>query len=306
MIEQHRLMLADTVRNDAFYEALKEVVVPGETTVSDIGAGTGILSFMASKLGAKHCHLYELNKEVSDLSQQIAKESGIENCTFHHTNIMDVEDPEKTDIVVCELLGSTGLDEGILRIMDKAQECMKEGGTIIPHSLDLFVCPVVSDRIQQTLDIWDIGYDIDFSPAKQKALRRMFAEEVREGDLLQDGIQKWDSLIFANEKERARKADLSWEIHQDAILYGYALWWECGLTKNVRLSTSPLESQTHWKQVYLPLLEPIELKNGDSLHLDLSLDADFDDGIQLDWVSSVQTEDGEHLERSTMSTKRSV
>ena len=43
-IEYHRTLLADRVRNAAFHAALKRVIVKGETTVADIGAGTGYFS----------------------------------------------------------------------------------------------------------------------------------------------------------------------------------------------------------------------------------------------------------------------
>src|SRR5690606_29820292 len=51
-IEFHRRMLADRVRYDAFREAFARTIVPGRTTVADIGAGTGILAFLARELNA--------------------------------------------------------------------------------------------------------------------------------------------------------------------------------------------------------------------------------------------------------------
>jgi predicted RNA methylase len=58
-IEYHRTLIADHVRNKAFHEPLSRVIKPGETTVADIGAGTGLLGLMASKLGAREVMLYE-------------------------------------------------------------------------------------------------------------------------------------------------------------------------------------------------------------------------------------------------------
>ena len=51
-IEYHRTLIADTVRNEAFFAALKRVIEPGKTVVADIGAGSGLLGLMAAKLGA--------------------------------------------------------------------------------------------------------------------------------------------------------------------------------------------------------------------------------------------------------------
>ena len=51
-IEYHRTLIADRVRIAAFHEALSRVVVKGKSTVADIGTGTGLLAFLAAKLGA--------------------------------------------------------------------------------------------------------------------------------------------------------------------------------------------------------------------------------------------------------------
>jgi protein arginine N-methyltransferase 1 len=52
-IEYHRTLISDQVRNEAFFAALRAAIVPGKSVVADIGAGTGLLGLMASKLGAK-------------------------------------------------------------------------------------------------------------------------------------------------------------------------------------------------------------------------------------------------------------
>ena len=52
LIEFQRKLLADKARNDAFAEALKRVVKPKQTIVIDVGAGTGFLSFLASRFSS--------------------------------------------------------------------------------------------------------------------------------------------------------------------------------------------------------------------------------------------------------------
>ncbi len=39
----------------------------------DVGAGTGFLSFLAHKLGAKNCTMIEVDEEIVQLSQTIAE-----------------------------------------------------------------------------------------------------------------------------------------------------------------------------------------------------------------------------------------
>ena len=69
-IEYHRTLIADHVRNEAFARALKAVIRKGETTVADIGAGTGILALMAARLGAREVFLYEA-AEVAGVAAKV-------------------------------------------------------------------------------------------------------------------------------------------------------------------------------------------------------------------------------------------
>src|SRR6185503_7889877 len=79
LIEFHRTILADRLRNEAFHEALRRVIVPGQTTVADVGSGTGLLGFMAARLGAKRVYLYE-HGDVLALSKTLARRNHIRRC----------------------------------------------------------------------------------------------------------------------------------------------------------------------------------------------------------------------------------
>src|SRR3989344_6189309 len=103
MIEYQRLIMADSVRTEAFEKALKNVVKPG-CTVLDIGSGTGFLAFLAKQLGAGKCILIEREPEFLAMSKEIAKKNGITDCEFHCADSADVHDIE-ADIVVSETLG---------------------------------------------------------------------------------------------------------------------------------------------------------------------------------------------------------
>src|SRR3989338_510517 len=112
MIEFQRLLLGDAIRNGAFHRALKAAIVPGKTTVADIGSGTGYLSFLAEKLGAKECFLYEVS-DLLDLSKALAKQNGIKRCHFFKTHSTEVKNPPKVDLIVSETLGNYALEENI-------------------------------------------------------------------------------------------------------------------------------------------------------------------------------------------------
>ncbi|HUL82946.1 MAG TPA: 50S ribosomal protein L11 methyltransferase, partial [Gammaproteobacteria bacterium] len=104
-IEFHRRMLADQVRLAAFRDALARVIRPGRTTVADLGAGTGILAFIARELGAREVWLYDPGP-VLGLAAQVAERNGIDALRFVPERSIDVADPPSVDVVVSEVLGN--------------------------------------------------------------------------------------------------------------------------------------------------------------------------------------------------------
>ncbi|MGE3711514.1 MAG: 50S ribosomal protein L11 methyltransferase, partial [Hyphomicrobiaceae bacterium] len=112
-IEYHRTLVADQVRNAAFHAALKAVIVPGETIVADIGAGTGLLGLMAAQLGARQVFMYE-TAEVGGLAQDLLKLNEAHNCLLLPCHSTEMERPPRVDVVVSETLGNYPLEEDIV------------------------------------------------------------------------------------------------------------------------------------------------------------------------------------------------
>src|SRR5882724_7432250 len=162
-IEYHRTLLADRVRNAAFHAALARVIVKGETTVADIGAGTGFLGFLAAKLGAKRVDLYEA-AEIASVARKLLKHNRLPNCRIAQVHSTEVAEPERVDVVVCETLGNYPFEENIIATLNDARErFLTPGGVMIPHAVEQVVCPVTADRLYREVAVWDeVGYGLDF------------------------------------------------------------------------------------------------------------------------------------------------
>ncbi len=300
-------MLADKVRNAAFAEALKRVVKPGESVVADIGAGTGFLGILAGKLGAKECHLYE-TADVWAVGKQIAEKNGITNCRFIHRYSTQVKNPVPADIVVSETLGNYALEEHIVETMDDArQRFLKPGGILIPGILRQYACPVVSDRLIQEFDIWaDVGYGIDFDPARAIAFHNAYVRTMHTDDLLRgDGaVQVIDTIDFTEPNGSQRALSTQWKLAADMAVHGVALWWEAELVPGVMLSTSPYDKPTHWEQIFLPIPKPIQGKAGDALLLSLHSDTRLKTGMNLTWQLSLYREGKKTAESALMDMRK--
>jgi len=287
-IEYHRTLIADKVRNEAFYKALKAVIVPGKTTVADIGAGTGLLGVMASRLGAREVFLFE-TAEVAGVAAKVLKANSVKNCHLFACHSTEFQDPPRVDVVVSETLGNYALEENIIATLnDASHRFLKDGGVMIPRRIVQFVAPVVAPRIDAELRAWSrVGKDIDLSVAETMSLNNAYVRQIKPSELLDGGAsaREWDSVNLGSDKRANRKGEASWSLDRPQTVYGFAVWWQADLADGIRLSTAPGSPRTHWEQLYFPLLKPIEAKSGERVLASLRSSSSEQSGTHLAWTA---------------------
>ena len=278
-------MLADDVRLAAFRDALSRVIRPGHTTVADLGAGTGILAFLARELGAREVWLYDPGP-VLGLAEQIAARNGIDGLHFVPERSLDVADPPRVDVVVSEILGNFAYEEGVLETLRDARRFLAPRGTLIPRAITQWAAPVGAERFERDFRAWRGIGGLDWSDAERMTRSNMYVFQIEPADLLDVPAASWDALAFDADVASRRAGRVAWTLAANATVFGFALWWECALVPGVVLSTSPLRARTHWDQIYLPLLEPLALRAGDELALDVSSETGGgESGIDVRWTA---------------------
>lgn len=283
-IEFHRRMLGDQVRIAAFRSALAKVIRPGQTTVADLGAGTGILAFLARELGAREVWLYDPGP-VLGLAEHVAERNGIDGLHFVAERSLDVAEPPRVDVVVAEVLGNFAYEEDVLETLRDARRFLAPRGTMIPHSIVQWAAPVIADRFEHDFRAWRGVGALDWSDAERLTRNNMYVFAVEPTDLLDVPAASWDALEFDGEIDSRRAGRIAWTPAAGATIFGFALWWECTLVPGVVLSTSPFGPRTHWDQIYLPLLEPLAIRAGDALVLDVSSETGGgESGIDVRWT----------------------
>src|SRR5262245_24393550 len=306
-IEYHRTLLADRVRNAAFHAALRRVIVAGETTVADIGAGTGFLGFLAAKLGARRVDLYEA-AEIAGVARKLLRHNRIAGARIAQVHSTEVATPERVDVVVCETLGNYPFEENIIATLNDARaRYLKGGGVIIPHRVEQFVVPVVGERHYRELARWDeVGYGLDSAPAKHMTLNNLYVRLLEAGDL-PDGAaaaRAWDTVVFDRRNKTTRSGEASWRISRSATIYGLALWWCAELVSGVNLATGPLDPRTHWEQLYLPALSPIAVAAGQTLSARLRSTTSYERGTNMTWSLAVADAAGRELVRQALDLEK--
>ena len=277
-------MLGDQVRIAAFRDALAKVIRPGETTVADLGAGTGVLAFLARELGAREVWLLDPGL-VLGLAARVAERNGIDGLHFIPERSLDVAEPPRVDVVVAEVLGNFAYEEGVLETLRDARRFLAPRGTMIPHSIVQWAAPVIADRFEHDFRAWRGVAALDWSDAERLTRNNMYVFAIEPKDLLDVPAASWDSLEFDGDIDSHRAGRCAWTLAADATIFGLALWWECTLVPGVVLSTSPFGPRTHWDQIYLPLLEPLTVRAGEALALDVSSETGGgESGIDVRWT----------------------
>jgi len=109
VLQYHRLMLGDAVRNKLIAKAIKQVVNEN-TNFLDIGAGSGIWAILAAKLGAKRVVAVEIEESLIPFIHKHAQENGVANkIEIIHGKSDDVKIKGKFDVIVSELFGGDAM-----------------------------------------------------------------------------------------------------------------------------------------------------------------------------------------------------
>jgi 2-polyprenyl-3-methyl-5-hydroxy-6-metoxy-1,4-benzoquinol methylase len=303
-IEYHRTMLADRVRNQAFFEALKRVIVPGKTRVADIGCGTGILGFMAARLGAKQVFLLE-KSEIVDIAKKLAKHNKIRNIEIVPAHSRDVEPPDRVDVVVSETLGNYAFEENIVETLSDARDrYLEPDGILIPGKVQQFVTPVTAEKYFADLTIWDaVGFGLDFTPAKVMGFNNLYVRTFAPGDLLEAGQRPvaWDAATFMKAATRTtRSGEAAFLMKKSTPVFGLALWWTADLVDGISIATGPSDPKTHWEQLYLPVLEPLVVKAGETLRVRLRSTTSYADGTNVTWTLTVLDAKGKETAKQAL------
>jgi protein arginine N-methyltransferase 1 len=306
-IEYHRTLLADGVRNAALHAALARLIVKGETTVADIGTGTGFLGFLAAKLGARRVDLYEA-ASVAGVARRLIRKNRLRNCHLFEMHSTEVISPEPVDLIVCETLGNYAFEESIIETLNDARvRFLKPGGTILPSAVRQYMCPVLSDRFFAELSAWDdVGYGLDLGPAKAMSLNNIYVRSFAPGDLLEraKAARTWDELAFDRHNKSTRSGEASWTLRERATVYGLALWWTAELTEGIALATGPLAPRTHWEQLYLPVLTPLVVAAGHTLTVRVRSTTSYAHGTNVAWTFTVKDDSGRQLGHQSLDLEK--
>ena len=274
-LDYHVSMLRDTVRTNAFREAIHATVVEGDVVV-DIGCGTGILSLFACQAGARHVYAIDRGP-VLDVARDLARRNGLaDRISFLRGESTVLDPPERADVLITETLWNLGLGEGLLStVSDAVRRWLRPGAAIIPGTVEVRLAPIGLRGLHERLSVADLDYGVDFShleAASRNVPRSMFIwpEAVR-----CPAQTVWSARLPYGGPETIPMA-AEFVVETAGTVNAFGGWFRSDLGGGVVLSNAPPSAAPSWEQAVFPLSHAVEVAPGDRIRVALETDATAD------------------------------
>lgn len=266
-------MFVDPLKAAAYIRALERQVKPG-MRVLDVGAGTGIFSVVAARLGAERVWAVE-SRPILETARALAEENGVASrIELVRGDLFDPAVAERigeVDLVVSEFIGDEIFDEEILlkTVWMRDLYLGSRGGRLLPRRLDAFAVPFECDaavnryhnrlgRVRATADQFGLSAGAVVSLVEREGLRNDFSDRLYAQSFQEIGVEE---IRFLGGPVCIQSADLETcervlfqtraelAIDRGGRLDGVLLYFTAHLDDETRLSSAPWLLRTHWPQI---------------------------------------------------------
>ncbi len=280
-LSQHEEMLSDAVRVQAYHRGIHRNVRPGDVVV-DLGTGTGLLAFMASRAGAKKVYAVE-HSDFIEIAREIGRHNGFTNIEFVQANSREFTPPEPIDVVLHEQMGDELFNENMVQnLLDVRDRFLRPHGRILPAKFRLFVEPVSLHETMRVRRFWNIDLPdgIDLGPMRESHGAERYQSGRAEQTWLRPGsvagtlgtptpVIEFDLDTLAGASALPSDVVVERTASTDMIVDGTCIWFEAVFDDETVLSTSPLGPLTSWGNRLYRLDR--EFAKGEHLRVDLHM-----------------------------------
>jgi type I protein arginine methyltransferase len=285
-------MIADEKRTDAYVMALQRAVTPN-TSVLDIGTGTGIFAILACRFGARHVYAVEPSDAIH-IARKIACENGYaDRITFIQDLSTHVTLPERVNVVISDLHGVLPYYQAhIPSIMDARQRLLDPGGILIPQQDTVWAAIVMApEQYEETTKPW-VGnkYNLNMQAAHHIVTNLWSRGNVKAEQLLVEP-QSWAMLDYMTIASPDVRAMLSWTTEQAGLAHGLSVWFDTKVAERICISNAPGMPELVYGNAFFPWTKPVMLSSGDEVRVLMQATLLGDDYIWR-WDTRILSQDG--------------
>jgi protein arginine N-methyltransferase 1 len=266
-------MIADRVRLDAHAEALRRVVTP-TSIVLDVGAGTGVMSLLACKLGARRVYAVEPSAAVQ-LLVDAARDNGYQDrVVVLQRRSTEVTLPEPADLMMSDLRGVLPpYQTHFADIVDARSRLLAPGGRLVPETDTLWLGVVSApEAFERRRRPWQGDpHGLRLGSALRVVDNSTFKHRARPDDLLGPPA-RWAQIHYPTLTERALRGSGTCTIATTGMAHGLLVWFDTVLVEGVGYSNAPDAPEGIYGQMLFPWPEAVSLQEGDTVGFEVRAD----------------------------------
>jgi predicted RNA methylase len=262
-------LLGQRSRIEKLRQAIQNVVNEGDYVV-DIGTGSGVLAILAAKAGAARVTAVEVNPESIQYAREAAKMNGVDHLIeFVEGSFSDFKPKKKADIVICEMLSSMMLvEQQIPASVHALRSILKPNGTILPQEVSVFVVPVECPEIWERFQLGDLKFPRVVQTATPDVTKDLADMQV---------LVSFDMTNL--KKDNSVDEVLNFAMVDNGIIHGLVGVFEAKLYGDIQL-----EMNDGWKQLFIPLIQPIDVSVLDEFSIRISYQPGKYDSLNVEVV----------------------
>jgi tetratricopeptide (TPR) repeat protein len=240
----HVPMMNDARRNAAYLEALRTAVKP-DSSVLEIGAGSGLLAMIAARFGARQVVTCEAVPLIAGTARAIVAANGLESSVSviskKSTDVrVGVDLPQRANLMVSEIFSSELLGERVLSsIEDAKRRLLKPDAKIIPARASIVFALFGGEAIRNHVRVDDVlGFDLGVFNEIASPKRLVYRDDL-DIELLTDTAEAFAFDFAEHDYFPAARKKLRLPIKVGGRCYGVAQWLRLKMDDTIEYENHP-------------------------------------------------------------------
>jgi protein arginine N-methyltransferase 1 len=286
-VHDYGAMIGDRVRMDAYTQALRHVVRPG-SVVLDLGAGAGVFSMIACRLGARRVYAIEPSNIIEVGRQIAAANHCADRIMFFQERSEDVCLPERVDVIVSDMRGVLPcLDRNLRTFIDARERFLAHGGAVIAKRDRLWAAVVEAPELYLKHFIgWDDALGFDQRAAAHILANSWSRGRVAPGQLLTEPCC-WSTLDYETIDSSDVSSEFAWMTTRSGTAHGLIVWFDAEVSDAAGFSNAPGQPELIYGSAFFPWLEPVPVDGGDRVKVRIDARITGGDSYVWSWDSCI-------------------